>query len=238
MIFLVGVIIALGLVTEGLAQDLRNKLDSGKINVSSQSVPGTSIRMAEMTAIIKAPPEIVWRVITDLNNYQFFMPRTLKSMALAPEKVAVIVKKHPTRAEEVEKLLGPIPLNPAKYRIPGGKYTVYHYSNLDLPWPCSNRWYIVRVVDDETRAAQHYYYLTWSLVFGNFKENSGQWILEPYDTNETKATYRLRTDLGSAIPGFLIKYGSRTTMPDIIKAVRKRAAKFLQVRDGHTKATS
>ncbi len=180
--------------------------------------------------VVDAPPEIVWQVITDINNFKNFMPRTLNSMAVAPEKIPLIMQKRPTRAEEVEKLLGPIPADPASYRIPGGTYTVYSYSNLDLPWPCNNRWYIIKGLRDETRAAQHYYHTSWSLVTGNLRENSGEWILEPFGSGKTKAIYKLCTDPGGTIPKFLVTQGTCTTMPQIIKAVRKRAANLLRQR--------
>lgn len=225
------IMLALGFAAQaGTDEVIRSRLDKGEIIVAAQDKPDSTLKSAEMIAIINAPPEIVWQIITDLNSFKFFMPRTQASMAVAPEKVPEIVKMKPTRAEEVEKLLPRTPVNPADYRIPGGKYTVYHYSNLDFPFPCSNRWYIAKGVNDETRAAQHYYHLSWSLVIGNLKENSGEWILEPYGVNQTKAIYRLITDPGGAIPGFLIKQGTCTTMPQIIKVVRERAAKLCMLK--------
>jgi hypothetical protein len=231
LLWVAAIIMALGCAAQaGTGEEIRSRLDKGEIIVAAQDKPDSSLKSAEMTAIINAPPEIVWQIITDLNNFKFFMPRTQASMAVAPEKVPEIVKMKPARAEEVEKLLPRTPANPANYRIPGGKYTVFHYSNLDFPFPCSNRWYIVKGMNDETRAAQHYYHLSWSLVIGNLKENSGEWILEPYGTNQTKAIYRLITDPGGAIPGFLIKQGTCTTMPQIIKVVRERAAKLCMLK--------
>jgi len=179
-----------------------------------------------MLGIIDASPEIVWQVITDVNNFKDFMPRTLNSMAVAPEKVPLIVKSKPSRAEEVEHLLGPIPADPATYRIPGGKYTVYLYANLNFPWPCSNRWYIIKGQNDETQAAQHRYQSSWSLVTGNLKENSGEWILEPFGDTKTKVKYKVSTDPGGAIPGALVKQGTYSTMPKIIAAVRERVRKL------------
>lgn len=211
----------------GAQVGMGSKLAAGEIIVSTQEEQGSSLKHAEMTAIINAPPEIVWQIITEVNAYKFFMPRTIASMAVAPEMVPEIVNKKPTRAEEVEKLLPRTPANPASYRIPGDIYTVYHYSNLNFPFPCNNRWYIVKVINNETRAGQHAYHLSWSLVIGNLKENSGEWILEPFGNNKTKATYRLNTDPGGSIPDFLIKQGTNSTMPQIIKAVRERASKLM-----------
>ncbi len=207
--------------------EVNRKLAAGEIIVSAQEVPGKSLQCAKMMGVIDAPPEIVWKVINDVNNFKNIMPRTLSSMAVAPEKIPLILQKRPTRSKEVEKLLGPVPADPASYRVPGGLYTVYSYSNLDFPWPCSNRWYILKGKKDETKGAQHYYRSSWSLVIGNLKENSGEWILEPFGPAKTKATYSLCTDPGGAIPKFLVKEATCNTMPQIIKAIRKRAAALL-----------
>jgi hypothetical protein len=223
-----GIIFSPGFALCGDPQnDLDHKLAGGEIIVSTKEVPGKSIKSAEMMGVVNAPPEIVWQVINDVNNFKNFMPRTRNSMAVAPEKIPLIMQRKPTSAEEVEQILGPIPADPASSRIPGGRYAVYLYNNLDFPWPCKNRWYIIKGIRDETRASQHYYHSSWSLVIGNLRENSGEWILEPFGSDKTKAIYRLRTDPGGAIPGFLVKQGTCVTMPQIIKAVRKRVANFL-----------
>jgi ribosome-associated toxin RatA of RatAB toxin-antitoxin module len=229
VLFGAAIILALGFAAQASTGEvIRSRLDKGEIIVSAREVPDSSVKHAEMTGIIDAPPEVVWQVITDVNSFKYFMPRTLNSLEVTPEQVAEIVKKQPTQAKEVEKLLGTAFVNPANYRVPGGKYTVYHYSDLELPWPCSNRWYIIKGIMDETQAAQHRYHSSWSLVIGNLKTNSGEWILEPYGNHQTKAIYRINTDPGGAIPGFLVQEGTTSTMPQIIKAVRERAAKLCQ----------
>jgi ribosome-associated toxin RatA of RatAB toxin-antitoxin module len=206
--------------------DPQQKLAGGEILVSAEETRGTTAKRAEMMAVIEAPPEIVWQIITDVNNFKFFMPQTINSITIAAEKLPLILEKKPRRAEEVEHLLGPVPADPARFRINGGKYTVYHYSHLEFPWPANNRWYIVKVVNDETSAGQNRYRNSWTLVAGNLKENSGEWLLEPFGAGKTKATYRLLTDPGGAIPGFLIERGTQITMPKIIIAIRERAAKL------------
>lgn len=211
----------------GTQSDLDHQLAAGEIIVSTKEVPGKSLQCAEMVGVIDAPPEIVWQVITDVNHAKNFMPRILNSMAVAPEKIPVILRSGATRAEEVEQLLGPIPADPDNYRIPGGTYIVYSYSKVDLPWPLNDRWHITKGLRDETRAAQHYYHNSWSLVAGNLRENAGEWILEPFGSAKTKATYRLCTDPGGGIPQFLVTRGSHSTMPHIMKAVRERAAELL-----------
>jgi ribosome-associated toxin RatA of RatAB toxin-antitoxin module len=183
-----------------------------------------------MTAIIKARPKIVWQIITDLNNYKDFMPNTCASLVVPAAKIQGILLQTPITAKQVEELIGPTPA--PLPRVPGGKYVVYHYSDLDLPWPCADRWYITKNVMNETRAAQHYYHSSWSLVIGNVKEDSGGWIVEPYGVNLTRVIYRVATDPGGEIPGFLVKHGTCITLPDIIKAIRERAAKISRGKSG------
>jgi ribosome-associated toxin RatA of RatAB toxin-antitoxin module len=226
-----GIFISLWLAPYASAQDeIRTRLEAGEVIVSTEKVPGTSVKRGEIMGLVDAPPKIVWQVITDINNFKYFMPRTLNSMAIAAEKLALIMQSKPRRAKEVEKLLGPVPADPASYCIPGGKYVAYLYSHLDFPWPASNRWYIIKLLQDETRAVQDSYLCSWSLVTGNLRENSGEWILEPCGTNKTKVIYRLCTDPGGAVPGFLVKRGTSNTMPQIIEAVRKRAASLCESR--------
>jgi ribosome-associated toxin RatA of RatAB toxin-antitoxin module len=210
--------------------DLRRKLAAGEVIVTATAEPGTCLKHGEIIGVIDASPEIVWQVVTDVNSFKFFMPRTLNSMAVAPDQVPVIVAAKPGSAAEVERLLGPTPANLAAYRRPGGKYIIYTYSNLEFPWPCSNRWYIIKGENDETQAAQHRYHSAWSLVIGNLKANSGEWLLEPFGAGQTKVVYRLCTDPGGDIPGVLVQQGTYSTMPQIIAAVRERARKLLTLK--------
>jgi hypothetical protein len=219
------ILAALGPASPAGAQaGIQSKLAAGEIIVTNQTKPGSPILRAQMTAIIKAPPEVVWQIITDLNHFQDFMPNTLASMVVPAAKIQGILLQTPITAKQVEELIGPTPA--PLPRVPGGKYVVYHYSDLDLPWPCADRWYIVKEVMDETRAAQHYYQSSWSLVIGNVKKNSGGWIVEPYGVNQTRVIYRVATDPGGEIPGFLVRHGTCVTLPDIIKAIRERTAQI------------
>ncbi len=217
-----GLFFSPGFVPGVNARDACNQLKAGEIIVSAKEVDRTSLKRGEVVGVIDASPETVWQVITDINNYKYFMPRILNSMAVAADKLPQILQRRPGSPEEVEQLLGPVPADPASSRLPGGKYTSYLYSHLNFPWPCKNRWYIIKLSQDETRAAQHYYHSSWSLVIGNLRENLGEWILEPFEATRTKVTYRLLTDPGGAIPEFLVNQGTSTTLPQIITAVKKR----------------
>lgn len=207
----------------GTEDEVGHQLKAGEIVTTAKEVKGTSVKRGEVMGVINASPEIVWQVITDINSYKNFMPRTLNSMAVAADKVPLIVQRKPDSAADVEQLIGPLPAGTATARVPGGKYISYLYSHLNFPWPCKNRWYIIKLSQDETRAAQHCYHSSWSLVIGNLRENLGEWILEPFEATRTKVTYRLLTDPGGSIPEFLVNQATCNTLPQIIAAVKKRA---------------
>ena len=88
-----GMMVSLGSgQTWGATADLKSRLEAGEIIVSTEEVPGQGLRTAQMTAVVNAPPKVVWQVITDINGFALFMPRTLKSMAVPPEKLPLILK--------------------------------------------------------------------------------------------------------------------------------------------------
>jgi hypothetical protein len=220
-------ICSLGLVCSLYAQgDEASRLAAGEIIAYSESVEGTDVKRGTVIAAINAPPEIVWQVITDNNHFREFMPKTLESMLVSPEKLKEVLQKAPRTREEVEKLLGKDLPHLSQYRSAGDHYVVYFYSLLDFPWPVSDKWYIIKIQRDETRASENIYSERWDLEIGNLAANNGYWLLEPYGKGITKVTYQLLTDPGGNIPKSFIEIGTKVTMPDIIRAVRERAFKI------------
>ena len=57
------------------------------------------------------------------------------------------------------------------------------------------------------------------------KINTGAWILAPLAGGKrTRITYRVSTNPGGSIPTWLANKSNTTAIPDLFKAVRKRAA--------------
>jgi len=206
--------------------DLHPRLATGEIIVSCPEMSEAAAKQVEVMGMVDASPEKVWEVITDINYFQNFMPRTLKSRAVTPETLQAILKIKPTEAPIAEALLDPVPPHPALYRVPGQKYDVYLYSLLDFPFPLCNRWYILKITNDETQAGGHIYTSSWTMEIGNLRENRGEWRLIPFADGQTQVTYRLFTDPGGCLPDFLVKQGTKATLPQIILAVRKRVAQL------------
>jgi ribosome-associated toxin RatA of RatAB toxin-antitoxin module len=173
---------------------------------------------------VNAPPEKVWEVITDVNHYHEFMPKMVKSQAVGLDRLKIIQQRRPTSAAAVEAILGPTPPNPALLRVPGQKYVSYFYGHLKVPFPLADRWYIVKVVWDETQAAQHIFTCSWYFMIGNLREYSGEWKVKPFGDNQTHLTYRVVTDPGGFVPKFIVKDFTTKILPKVIAGVRKRVA--------------
>ncbi len=223
--FLLSTILVLS-ASSSLARELQDRLASGEIIASCDGVSGSNAKRCEAQGVVEAPPAKVWRVITGVNRFQEFMPRTLKSLVVTPEQLKEVLKARPTSASQVEGLLGPNPADPQAYRLAGRQWLVHLYSLLDFPWPVQNRWYIIKITNDETQAESHRYLSSWTLQLGNLRENRGEWRLEPFADQKTLVTYHLITDPEVSLPAFLVKRGTSVTLPQIITAVRQRVAQL------------
>jgi carbon monoxide dehydrogenase subunit G len=208
-----------------LGADYSSRLASGQIITHVSQVPGSAAaRRGEAIGVVDAPPEKVWQVVIDANNFEHFLPRMIRSKLVRSEELKTILQARPNKASEVESLLGLTPPDISQFRLPGGKYTGYFYGHVEVPWPVGNRWYIVKVLWDESQAARHIYTSSWSFVIGSLRENKGEWKVEPFGDNRTLLTYRVVTDPGGFAPKFLVNSFTKKTLPQVISGVRRRVA--------------
>ena len=202
--------------------DNARRLAAGEIITFFEAEPGSNLKKGQVTGVVAAPPEKVWEVILDANNFQDFLPRMLRSRLIRQEELARILAVRPPSAAAVEAILSSNPPEVAHFRLPGQKYRGYFYGHVKVPWPLGNRWYIVKVQWDESQAVRHIYTSSWSLVTGNLKENRGEWKVEPFDDQKTRLTYRVATDPGGLAPKFIVEKFTAQNLPLIILGVRNR----------------
>ena len=211
--------------SSGLGADYSSRLAARQIITHVSQVPGSAAaRRGEAIGVVDAPPEKVWQVVIDANNFEEFLPRMIRSKLVRSEELQTILQVRPNKASEVEALLGLSPPDIAEFRTPGRKYTGYFYGHVEVPWPVGNRWYIVRVHWDESQAVRHTYTCSWSFIIGSLRENKGEWKVEPFGDNRTLLTYRVVTDPGSFAPKFLVDNFTNKTLPQVIAGVRRRVA--------------
>jgi hypothetical protein len=180
----------------------------------------------KMEGVIQAPPEIVWRLFVQANEWKNYrLPSLTDSRAVTD----AIVREVGTsgKVEDVYRALGDKIVDPTANRKKGGLWSGYTFQHYDLPWPVANRWMIVKNNNDETKSGQGIYRSDWSKAAGNVRTLDGSLTLEPFDRDpdRTLLVYRIQSDPGSHVPKFLLKWGVKKTMPEVIRIVRREAAK-------------
>ena len=99
------------------------------------------------------------------------------------------------------------------------------YVEIDAPFPLSNLW---ALTDAYSRTFQDGRFLRkWYLREGSFKKNTGYWSLIPYGAKrqQTLAIYWVETKPDIAVPSFIIRSAQASSLPKLIKAIRKRVAR-------------
>ncbi len=191
----------------------------GKLTVKVEKLPGCATRRGEVTGVVDAPTERVWKVISDYNQHKNFMPGILECFAIDPEALKLIEGISADKLRSLESEFRTHKTNDTMGEV------VYLYGVGDFPWPMSNKRYILKVVRDRQRWTAHA-----TMVIGQMKVNESSWELEPCgpDGSRTRATYRILLDPGVPAPGFAVNMATSSTLPKVIEALRK------EVRDPST----
>jgi len=173
------------------------------ITVLARTPEGGSVSEVKATALVDAPPHDVWRVIRDYDNYSKTMPYTDESRVLASEQE--------------------------------GKVTVF-YCLVNAPL-VDKRDFIIRIRDEsDWKDGQGFLKTTWTVTTDGapavregvvrVKLNNGYWLLEPREEGKkTFVTYYLYTDPGGSLPKWIADKANKTSVPDVLRAVRKYATK-------------
>ena len=173
------------------------------ISVLARTPEGGSVSEVKATTLVDAPPHEVWRVIRDYTNYTKTMPYTQESRVLASEQE--------------------------------GKVTVF-YCLVNAPL-VDKRDFIIRIRDEsDWKDGQGFLKSAWTVTTDGapavrdgvvrVKLNNGYWLLEPREEGKkTFVTYYLYTDPGGSLPKWIADKANKTSVPDVLRAVRKYATK-------------
>ncbi len=172
--------------------------------------------------VMQASPEEVWKHLIRFNDYSKFMPRVLESFFISSSGVEAL-KSAPTRnASRIRALALPYRTNVKP--VSGQKWEGDVFMVLDTPFPVENRWYVIHVIQDETKAAEKTYRRCWDLVTGNIDAAHGCWNLSPSaEPAGTLARYEDSINPGGNVPDWAAKMGSRQTIPDVFRSLEKRS---------------
>jgi len=161
--------------------------------------------------IVRAPIERVWSVLNESNEFENYMPNFLTSWLIDRSAQPAVVCRRDWRRGELERLL-------ADYRLgawPGD--TVLFYNVLDMPFPISDRWYLLEMWRDPGSHT-----IRWNQLVGNLKMTRGSWELSSWAVGQTLATYTTVSIPGISLPRFLLDIGLNQSLPGVLRGLRNR----------------
>ncbi len=204
-------------LTPTLTNDQWAILKKGEIIKRLEAMKGTEVKKGIAMGIVDAVVQDVWAVIHENNDFVHFMPSTLESILIDPSAVEEAKALKFDRATgDPKELIQFLKMHRAE-KMTGT--TGYFFSLLDVPWPATNRWYILKLVDLVTKDQ---WYQHFTLVMGNLKTTEGSWELIPLENDKTLTIYTVFSDPGGLIPDWVINIGTLQTLPEVIQGVRKR----------------
>ncbi len=182
----------------------------------------------EMEGVVEASPEVVWRLFIYANDWTKYGLPDLMDCRAVDEGILDQVKGT-KKVQDLYKALGGRVIDPVAHRVNGSKWENYTFQMFNLPWPVSDKWYVIQNFADETREAEGIYKTTWEKRAGNLRGLNGELDLEPFDGNRklTHLRYRVESDLG-AIPRFLVKWGVKKSLPAAMKVIRRESMRLMQ----------
>ena len=158
------------------------------------------------TAEVAAPPEVVFKVLSDFEHYRDFMPYV--------EESRVLIRKGDNEAVTYARIAPPFVSErdyPLKVRMTrgspsnGGVFMVEWTANPEAEPEVEG---VVRV-----------------------KLNEGSWLAAPLNGGKrTRLTYTLLTNPGGLIPPFVVNLSNTIAIPELFEAVKKRSLERSAVR--------
>ena len=182
------------------------------IAVWMRAVPGSNAKevLAEAT-FAKTPARAFWRAVCDVERYQEFVPFVKRSFVCKD----------------------------ARSSAGGGSVWVYNVVKAPVVGP---RDFVIKI-DSTTRGADGLMTCAWHVpddgvgptaLSGHVRllKNSGGWELrEANGGGGVAVRYRVLTDPGTALPGFLVDLANQSSVPDVMRAFNARATSGVYERE-------
>jgi hypothetical protein len=117
--------------------------------------------------------------------------------------------------------------------------SVFTYTEMNLP-VITGRDYAVHVFTDENTATT--YRAHWVAApdalplhedLIRLSVNEGSWTVTAKEPGKSHVVYRFRADPGGLVPNWLINYGNRSGVPEVLGAIEKEAQRRYKARTTH-----
>ena len=95
---------------------------------------------------------------------------------------------------------------------------VHQYVKIRPPWPLQEHWMLNANLEKRKEGL-----LRFNMTDGNLRSEHGFWHLTPWSEHQTRLHYHVSLDPWlDFVPGWVIEFGTKVVMPDIVKGVRRR----------------
>ena len=182
---------------------------------------------AVMDGVVDAPPNIVWRLFIYANDWNSYrLPELIDCRAV--DKTVLDKVEKSKKLETFYKALGERVIDPVENRLPHSHWQNYTFQLYNMPWPVSDRWFIIENFADETQSAHGIFKTRWESRSGNVRSMNGELVLEPLegDRSKTLLHYRVDADPGSSIPRFMIRWAVKKSLPAAMRVIRREAVRL------------
>jgi hypothetical protein len=176
------------------------QLAKGEIVVHINKVAGSSVDEAVASAVVDAPPEVVWSIVSDCANYKNTMPSIIESAMVKSEK--------PTSAD-------------------GENAVEIRFCRVvaDLPFPFADLVSVTRgvMVVDPGKL----YMRKWRFLEGDYNVNNGSWKVTPWgsDGKKSLATYTIQAEPKVPLPAPMLAGIQQSKLPEVLTRLRATAKK-------------
>jgi hypothetical protein len=172
--------------------------------------------------VMQAAPHEVWQTLSDFNTFDQFIPRVLSSHFISEEGFEAIKTAKTNNANLIKKVAKQYKVIPERKK--GQKWEGLLYMTVDAPFPVVNRWYVLKAVQDESKADQNIYQRCWTLLKGNIDHSGGCWTIKPAKiADQSIVTYRDSVDIGKNVPDWVERLGATQTLPDMFESIEREA---------------
>jgi hypothetical protein len=151
-------------------------------------------------AEVEAPPEVVFNVLSDFEHYPEFMPYVEESRVLSRKGESELVTYARIAPPLVSERDYPLKVRLTRGSPSNGNVFKVEWTPSPDSWPEMEG--VVRV-----------------------KLNEGSWHVAPLEGGQrARLTYTVLTNPGGLIPDFVISMSNTIAIPELFKAIKKRAA--------------
>ncbi len=196
-----------------------------------------ALLLLSSASLLKAQPPKTWKLHSEkdgvkiftqpVSNSAFKAVRAVGTIETSLSKLSYVLMDVKTTKEWV---YGTEVCTLLKQMSPGD---LIYYSEVDLPWPASNRDFIIRITltqDPLTKvvtikAENKPQYVPEKKGVVRIQRSSGLWHLTPMDNGLVKVEYTLQVDPGGMIPAWLVNMVASTGPYQSFIGLRKQVKK-------------